>query len=132
MARSSGCSISTARCAAASIRKTSPAVPNWHSVSKGDSAAFKRGAAKRKQRLEYASETGFRAMKTLSFLSLAASAALLPTAAFAQAAGAGVSWQGGGMRAGGGMQMGGGMRGGHAGGVQMRGGMRGGHFGGFG
>ena len=71
-------------------------------------------------------------MKTLTFLSLAASAALLPTAAFAQAAGAGVSWQGGGMRGGGNMQMGGGMRGGHVGGVQMRGGMRGGHFGGFG
>jgi hypothetical protein len=64
-------------------------------------------------------------MKTLSLLSLAASAALLPSVAMAQptstaGGGAGVSW-GGGMR-GGGMHMGGGMRGGHAGGGGVVGG----------
>ncbi len=65
-------------------------------------------------------------MKTLSLLSLAAGAALLPTMAVAQGpgarGGAGVSW-GGGMRAGGGAHMGGGMRGGGVhvgGGAHMR------------
>lgn len=70
-------------------------------------------------------------MKTLSLLSLAASAALLPTMALAQPTagargGAGVSW-GGGARAGGGVHVGGGMRGGPrgghvGGGVQVGGG----------
>lgn len=69
-------------------------------------------------------------MKTLTLLSLAAGAALLPTMAYAQPApraggGAGVTWQGGGA-VGGGARFGGGFRGGH-----VRGG--GGHFrGGFG
>lgn len=79
------------------------------------------------------SKRGF-AMKTLSLLSLMAGAALLPTMAVAQTAGArggaGVSWQGGmrGGHVGGGVQMGGGQfRGGQhfRGGGQFRGG---GHF----
>jgi Ni/Co efflux regulator RcnB len=104
-------------------------VPNWHSGSKAGSAAYKRGRAKGKHRFDTAVETGF-AMKTLSLLSLVAGAALLPTMAVAQTAGArggaGVSW-GGGARAGGGVHVGGGMRGGHVGGGVRMGGGRG-HF----
>ncbi|MGE3395534.1 MAG: RcnB family protein [Sphingomonas sp.] len=71
-------------------------------------------------------------MKTLSLLSLAAGAALLPAMAIAQPApraggGAGVTWQGGGAMRGGGVHVGGGMRRGHVGGgVRVGGGHRGG------